>query len=111
MRKLLLALVACLGVVGCAERHAYAQPVVVVEAPMSEEVVTVATLPPPPHREVVHVSPGRNYVWAHGHWHWTNRWVWVPGRYVVRVPGRVWVGPRYYYRGRTVVYARGYWRR
>lgn len=110
MKKLFVTLVACVGLFGCVE----AVNVPTASAEVVDTVVVevyAPSLPPLARVEVIPVAPSRHHVWCRGYWHWSNAWVWVPGRYVARVPGHVWVGPRYFWRGHRVVYVRGYWRR
>lgn len=104
MRKLVLALAVCLGVMGCAE-PVHAETVVV-----TQYEVVVPSAPPTEIVEVIPVAPGPRYVWTRGYWYWGGaRYVWIRGRYIVGVPGRVWVHPHYVYRGRWV-HVRGHWR-
>lgn len=106
MRKLVLAVAVCLGLMGCVVEPAHADPV----APVVVQEVVVPVAPPVEVVEVVPVAPGPRWVWARGYWYWTGyRYVWVRGRYIVGVPGRVWVGPRYYYRRGVWVHVRGHW--
>ena len=84
--------------------------VVVVEpSPPAVEVVEVA--PPPPPLVIERVAVRRGFVWHSSYYRWVGaRWVWTRGWYVRRVPGRVWVGPKYVARGRGWVVYRGHFR-
>lgn len=106
MKKLVLAMAVCLGVMGCYVEPAHADTVVV-----GQYEVVVPSAPPAEIVEVVPVAPGPTYVWTRGYWYWGgSTYIWVRGRYIVRVPGRVWVHHHYVYRGRTWVHVRGHWR-
>ncbi|HVI41283.1 MAG TPA: hypothetical protein VM577_11540 [Anaerovoracaceae bacterium] len=108
MLRYVLAAVLGLGLFGCVEQSAVADPVVAVQ----EELIVVPCAPPAPLAEVVVVRPGPGYVWIHGHHYWTGgAWVWTPGRWIVGRPGYRWVGPRYYWHRGHHVWVRGYWRR
>jgi len=78
-------------------------------APATETVVTEA--PPPPPVEVVGAAPDSSQVWMPGVWEWHDRWVWVPGQWVIRPhPKAVWVQGRWVQRRQGWIWIRGYWR-
>jgi len=67
--------------------HSHGQPFGVFQAP------------PPPHVEVIEVSPG--YIWVNGHWDWDEgAWRWQGGRQEPERPGEVWVQGRWEKRGK-----------
>lgn len=57
--------------------------------------IIVREAPPVRVSEARPLSPGREFVWAEGHYSWRDgRWVWVPGMWVrPPKPGAVWVAP------------------
>lgn len=80
----------------------------VLVAPESRVVVDVG--PPPPQVEVVAASPGAEWVWVSGYWHWDGHaWIWIAGQWVWVDPGYVWVAPRYERSVHGVVYVHGYY--
>lgn len=81
---------------------------------MGQEVEVVASEEPPaPIEETVSVSPGPEYFWVSGHWHWNGGWVWVHGGYQ-RHPhyhqGAYWEAGRWSLRGGSWVWHDGHWR-
>jgi hypothetical protein len=92
---------------GCARRVVYVQE----PPPAAGETVVVAEAPPEPPVEVIGVAPGPENVWVTGFWEWHGRWVWVPGRWVVRPrPRAVWVGSHWVHRPHGWVMVHGHWR-
>jgi hypothetical protein len=99
---------------------ALALPACVVAEPVDAEYPTVDDGAPamvvdsPPPAPLVEVVPPAvvGQVWVPGYWWWGPRgYAWTRGRYTVRRPGAVWVGPRYYYRGGAHYYYGGRWMR
>jgi WXXGXW repeat (2 copies) len=67
--------------------------------------------PPPPPVEIVGVAPGPAYYWVPGVWAWRGRWVWAPGRWVVRPhPHAAWVPGYWVHRRHGYVWVQGRWR-
>jgi hypothetical protein len=65
---------------------------------------------PPPRVETVPRPPGPNVVWEPGQWHWNGRdYVWLPGHYVERAPGRHWEPGHWVLEGRNWVWLPGRW--
>jgi hypothetical protein len=56
--------------------------------------VEVPEAPPAPQVERIEIAtrPSLGHVWIHGHWAWRGRWVWFPGHWFRREPGRNFVG-------------------
>jgi WXXGXW repeat (2 copies) len=79
----------------------------------AEPAAVVPYAPPPPQYEAVPPPPpGPAMVWTPGYWTWAGRWVWVPGRYVVRPYSRaVWVPGQWIFRHGGWVWVPGHWRR
>ncbi len=75
------------------------------------EVQIVTSKPPAPRIEKRSVSPGENYVWIGGFWHWRNsRWGWVPGRWEARVDRHVyWIPAHYVHVRHGYIYEPGHW--
>ena len=102
MRRMMIRWLAILGMSavvglgsGCASRTRTA---VVIEAP------------PAPRVERRSRMPGKNYVWAQGHWGWSRgRHVWVPGRWIKAKKNHTWVDGYWDKRGGEWVYVKGYW--
>ena len=70
----------------------------------------VATQAPDPLDEQMTQSPGDDYAWIDGYWHWNGYdWVWVSGRWEHQQDGYVYVQPYYDYSGSTFIYTPGYW--
>jgi hypothetical protein len=44
---------------------------------------TAPSAPPPSRVEVRPAQPLASAVWAEGYWHWSGRWIWVPGHWAV----------------------------
>ncbi len=74
--------------------------------------VEISSDPPPRHYEVAPRSPGANYFWVEGRWHWGgHRWVWRPGYYGYARRGySEWVPGYWEKRGPRWVWRAGYWR-
>jgi hypothetical protein len=91
---------------GCTVEEQPARPVVVA-APAPAMPAPI----PPPRIETVPPPPSAAYVWQPGHWHWNGfRYVWVPGRYVLRQAGwRHWVDGHWVLRGGAWVWVPGHW--
>ena len=68
--------------------------------------------PPLSPAEVIPSSPGFSYVWVGGHWGWNvNRYVWVPGAWVVPARGySTWVPGRWDRDGHGWYWIDGHWR-
>ena len=75
-------------------------------------VVYVTDEPPLSPVEVIPTSPGFNYVWVGGHWGWSsNRYLWVPGSWVVPSRGySVWVPGRWDRDHHGWYWTSGHWR-
>ena len=59
--------------------------------------------PPPPRPH--------GYIWTDGYWRWQRgRYIWVPGRWVARRPGRRWVLGYWRRQGQVWIYVDGTWR-
>ena len=73
--------------------------------------VVVTDAPPQPQSEVVPPAPGPGYAWVEGYWVWHGRWVWEPGRWLVRPHARaVWMRGHWVHRRHGWVWAPGGWR-
>jgi hypothetical protein len=83
--------------------------------PPQGDTVVVEEAPPPPQEEVIEESPGPEYVWIRGEYHWHPRrheWVWVRGHWARRpYSDSVWVEGVYVREGGGYRYHPGYWRR
>jgi hypothetical protein len=72
--------------------------------------VVVIEAPPAPRVERRSRAPGKNYVWAQGHWGWSRgRHVWVPGHWIKAKKNHTWVDGYWDKRGGEWVYVKGYW--
>lgn len=73
----------------------------------------VASYPPvPPARaEYIPPAPGGRSEWVAGHWRWNgSRYVWIPGRYLVRpVAYTHWVPEHWANRGGAWMWVPGHW--
>ncbi len=81
--------------------------------PGREVEVVASEEPPAPIMETVPVSPGPEYFWVAGHWHWNGGWVWVRGGYQRHPhyhPGAYWEPGRWTLRAGTWVWHDGHWR-
>jgi len=101
-------IVACLPLIaGCVVGHprpvVVAPPEVVVEQPPSE--------PPSGQIEIVPESPGPAYVWVKGRYEWRDKWIWIPGRWVIEPrPHAFWVAGHWEQRPQGFVWIGGHWR-
>jgi hypothetical protein len=69
--------------------------------------------PPAPIAESIPVTPGPDYFWIGGHWHWNGGWVWMRGhfdRHPHFHPGGGWEPGRWEHRGGNWVWREGHWR-
>ncbi|HXT40209.1 MAG TPA: hypothetical protein VN887_09310 [Candidatus Angelobacter sp.] len=72
--------------------------------------VVVAEAPPSPQVEVVPAAPGREYVWTEGYWVWHGRWVWEPGRWIIRPhSGAIWTRGQWVHRRHDWLWEPGHW--
>jgi len=79
--------------------------------PPSTAPVFVTEAPPPPHVEVVRLSPGPEYVWMPGYWEWKNHWTWMNGHWAVKPhPNAAWLPGRWVRRETGWIWVHGYWR-
>lgn len=95
MKKLFTALVFCLGMIGlmgCVESVAYAEPVAVVNQPTQS----------------VQICDNYGCRYVNAPYYYNTPRVWVTYR---RFYGGYYYAPRYYYRGGVRYYYRGGWRR
>ena len=89
--------------------YAYGEAEVTVGEPAEQDV---SDPPPDPLDDAMTPSPGADFVWLDGYWHWNGEeWVWVGGRWEQRQPGYVYVQPSYDYSGGHYSYTPGYWSR
>jgi hypothetical protein len=68
--------------------------------------------PPAEIVETVPISPGPDYFWIGGHWHWNGGWVWVHGRFDRHPhfhPGASWEAGHWMRRGGSWVWHEGRW--
>jgi hypothetical protein len=89
--------------------------------PSSQETVAVGaaptvhyaeTYPPEPLYESMTESPGGDYVWVDGYWHWNGyEWVWIGGDWVPEQIGYVYIEPYYDHDDGYYVYQPGHWKR
>lgn len=68
--------------------------------------------PPPLEQEVIIAAPSPLHVWTPGYWHWQDRWVWIPGQWVLPPrPGARWRGPEWVpHEGNRYRFEHGGWR-
>ena len=82
--------------------------------PQGQQVeITAQEAPPPAIFEPVPPSPGVEYFWIGGHWHWVGGWVWVRGHYDRHPhyhPGAGWEAGHWDRRGGAWVWHEGHWR-
>ena len=75
------------------------------------DLTIITEAPPPPQIEVVGDTPGSDYTWIPGHWEWEGQWVWAEGKWVKAPrPEAMWVPGRWIHRMHGWVWIRGYWR-
>jgi len=68
----------------------------------------IAPGPPPAPQYEAPAGPRQGYVWAGGHWHWAGRWIWAPGGYIpAPYPRAVWVPGRWVHRAYGWVWIEG----
>jgi hypothetical protein len=75
--------------------------------------VTASEAPPAPIYEAIPYSPGPEYFWIGGHWHWNHGWVWLGGHYDRHPhfhPGGGWEAGHWDRRGGSWVWHEGHWR-
>lgn len=82
--------------------------------PPGQPVEVVASEEPPAAIvEAIPASPGPEYFWIGGHWHWAGGWVWVKGRYERHPhfhPGAYWEAGHWGHRSGSWVWFEGRWR-
>lgn len=66
--------------------------------------------PPEPLYETMTSSPGDDYVWIDGSWHWNGyEWVWIGGNWVPEPVDLIYIEPHYGYQDDYYVYRPGHW--
>ncbi len=68
---------------------------------------------PAPPVETRTAQPGPQYTWIPGHYEWhrsEQRYVWVPGKWIVPPAGYVWVPGRWETRPEGAVWVDSHWR-
>jgi hypothetical protein len=107
---LLLGFASAAALTGCVHRRVYvASSSTVVATPPAETVISEA--PPATPQEVIVASPGPGYYWVPGYWSWQGRWVWVRGAWAIRPhPRAVYIPGRWVHRGHGYVWINGHWR-
>jgi hypothetical protein len=88
-------------------------PVAPVTAPPAGAEAPVVVAPPAPKAETPTAAPGKEYVWAAGHWQWnpaTKSHVWVPGHWERVKHGHVWVHAHWVSYGGKNYFVPGHWR-
>lgn len=109
MRQWLLFLFTCLFLSDCFI-HEKTYPVVSPNGTVEEEIIYAPLPPPRSLLEIIPIPPGIGYIWCQGYWFWSGyRYDWIIGRYILIIPGMVWIQPHYYYNGSLLIYVRGHW--
>ena len=117
MRVLILATISAAAVwlMGCRETTVVVrerQPEPLYVAQPAPQYVEVPEAPQPVIVETAPVSPGPDYVWIDGYWHWEgHHYIWNRGHWD-RPPSRyhVWVRPSYVRIEHGYRYTPGHWR-
>jgi len=73
--------------------------------------IVVRAAPPLDRYEAVGIAPGPGYVFIRGHWGWRHeRWEWIGGRWELPAqPGAVWVPGQWIVRGGGYVWIEGHY--
>jgi len=95
----------------CSKHRAYVVKSKQTVTPEPSAETVISETPPPPPQELVVASPGPGYCWIPGYWSWQGRWIWVRGAWSIPpYPHAVYVPGRWVHRGHGYVWITGHWR-
>ncbi len=97
---------------GPAGSRTAAAPLPASPAPARRAEGVATERPPADIAESRPASPGPEYFWIPGHWHWGGSWAWVRGHYDRHPhyhPGAYWEAGRWEHSGGTWVWREGSW--